>query len=183
MSGTLDGSAFTASSLTLDDWTANDNALAETYITAAATAISANLTTAELALATGVFLTDAYKRVSDPNIGYVDLENDVVKIGLQGFDDATPLLEQLFPIFTGSLPGGLQVSEVVKVTLDGNTQYLYGFSATPTERATVDGSYSGNYEVAFAAAAAAVPTPATLALVAIGLLGLYSRKTLNKINS
>ena len=40
LSGTLDGSAFTASSLTLDDWTANDNALAETYITAAATAIS-----------------------------------------------------------------------------------------------------------------------------------------------
>lgn len=75
-------------------------------------------------------------------------------------------LKQLSPL----APAGSQASEVVKVTYDGVTSYLYSFAATASgvTAGDVNGSYTGNYEVT----THAVPVPGTLALLGLGITGL-----------
>jgi len=64
----------------------------------------------------------------------------------------------------------------VKVDYLGETQYLYGFSATPTGRSAGDNatpetsSYSGNYEVT-------IREPGSLAILLTGLFGLVRLRT------
>jgi len=181
LSGDFAGTPVVLSGLVLADWTANSNWLTQQYITGAATSIGAPpLTLVQLAAATAAFLTldilpgpgvmNPYQRVSDPNVSDVNLLNGAVVVGLDGFLDATPFLGALFNPFLIAageppVPPGAQASEVVKVTYQGNTSYLYGFSATPTGYQTADGSYSGRYTV---------PLPATLWLMGIGLAALVA---------
>lgn len=167
------GPAITLSSLVLSDWTANSNALASAYIMDAATAASLSLTPGDLTNALNAFynfnlgpVLRPWMLVSDPNISYVNNDGGVIHIGLDGLIDASAFLNALDPAAPDQ---GAQVSEVVKVTYNGVTDYLYGFHATPTGYSTTDGqSYTGNYEVT-------IPEPTTLWLFGIGLAGLVAR--------
>ena len=193
LTGNFNGKPIWLSSLVDSDWgtAANPTALTLGYIGGAADSAGITLNAAGwLAALTGFFTDNPFlggyapwELVSDPNISYVNLDSDghTVLIGLAGFIDASFILQGLLP------PGSLdptktyQVSEVVKVNLDGLEQYLYGYSATlsgvcagsSSTTACVQPpfpappmSYTGNYEVK-------IPEPGALALFGIGLVGLY----------
>jgi hypothetical protein len=125
--------------------------------------------TANQALFNTFLLAGGFQRFSDPNISYVnqDDQTGLIKIGLAGHHDAATLL---------GLPSNpnlpLQVSELVKVAYNGGpVQYLYSYSATEsglTEKS--DGkSHSGNYEVTIdGIPPKAVPEPSVM----LGLLGV-----------
>lgn len=103
------------------------------------------------------------ERFSDPNISYVNQDDStgLISIGLAGHFDAYDLLmSNLPPILVGLVDEfrdpsqngtPIQASEIVKVTYDGVTDYLYSFEATETGLTDKDDGFShnGNYEVQF----------------------------------
>lgn len=80
--------------------------------------------------------SEALQRLSDPNIAYVsqDKSTSPITIGLAGHYNARPVLEPFLDKVPDDLkpflPDLIQASEVVKVTYNGKTQYLYSFTAT-----------------------------------------------------
>ncbi|MBE2257470.1 MAG: NF038130 family PEP-CTERM protein [Rhodobacteraceae bacterium] len=172
LTGNINGKPITLWSLDEGDWRGG---LDQQYIQGAANSVG--VTSFDMTNALNAFYTPTanlggrapWQLVSDPNISYVDMgAGHGVNIGLAGFLDATPVLQAMFPSVV--VPQGSQVSEVVRVDLDGLQKYLYGFSATPSGVCagctTPYPSYTGNYEVR-------IPEPESLALFGIGLLGLF----------
>lgn len=182
LSGDFGGMGISLSGLTYADWTAGGNALAKQYIDDAYYSIyGANLTGVEQTNAANVFVsgllfngTPIWAYVSDPNVSYVNQDGGDINIGLAGLLDAQAFLNGISFLITGSpAPAGSQASEVVKVTYNGTTQYLYGFDATPSGVALGGTAFNGNYEVSLAAG---VPEPATLWLAGLGLAGLAASR-------
>lgn len=180
LSGTLGGNAISLRSLTLNDWFVGGNvatptALTSSYISAAysATHGGATISAPDLQTATmsffGIGGQSPYKFVSDPNISYVMLDGDEVKIGLAGFLNAQAALQAILgPGIV--VPANAYASEVVSVEYAGVSRYLYSFAQPTVSGVTAsdpNGSYTGNYEVGFK-----VPEPATLALAGLGLAGI-----------
>jgi len=100
-------------------------------------------------------LAGGLQRFSDPNISYVNQDNQtgLIKIGLAGHLNAAPLL---------GLPGTIQASELVKVNYNGQaSQYLYSYKATNSGLTSKDGtnSHTGNYEVSLQGELPPKPVP------------------------
>ena len=186
LSGAIGGKSITLSSLTASDWaTANYNGSGKTFgeywfhdafttnVSKLSDPLKTNLLSQEAILFDSFKLFKGYQRFSDPNISYVN-QNDqtgLISIGLAGHYDAASLL---------GLPSGanIQASEVVKYSYDGGSQtgYLYSFNATRSNLVEkVDGvSHSGNYEVTLR------PVPVPAAFVGIAIAGAIGAAKLKR---
>jgi hypothetical protein len=181
LSGTLNGTAMTLSSLTATDWDGFGlqwfGQFLTTGLNAQGQAARANLGDAALY---GQFVQAGGRQIfSDPNLSYVNQDDTTgeVSIGLAGHFNAYSQVAARIPTLASLLRPDFQASEIVKVLYgDAPAQYLWSFSATPSGLTEVsDGmSHSGNYEVRFQGRLpdhppASVPEPATvLGLVIVG---------------
>lgn len=186
------GREVTFSSLTNDDWFGSGN-LAQTWFAEAMNVYGSTITTRfeaylisqgtpapfASALASdsnNIFNAFAsqggFARLSDPNVAYISESDDGVTFGLAAHSDAGNV---------NSLLTGLYASEVVKVSLNGETNYYYSF-AQPTASGQVsnDGfSHAGNYEffIADPTDSESVPEPSALiGLVTVGGIVAARRK-------
>lgn len=131
---------------------------------------------------------NGFQRSSDPNISYVN-QNDTtgeIKIGLAGHYNLKDYYAPLLGPLGNFLKDGFQASEVVKVTYNGKTDFLYSFSATAsglTNSAGIgaDGkSHSGNYEVSIKGVPpTAVPEPSII-LGLLGVAGIFTTRRQQK---
>ncbi|WP_200157904.1 NF038130 family PEP-CTERM protein [Allochromatium vinosum] len=178
ISGTVDGDLISLSGLTSSDWFGASN-LAERFISDAAASVGVGLTSTEIDEIKNAFETGGYwSAVSNPYIGYVSRDQGVLKVGLQGHLNATPVLQAIFnPLFSiKNIPlipntAQYQVSDVVKVTYQGSDYYLYGFDAIASTAKYKNPSsypqylYTGLYEVT-------IPEPKTWSLILSALFAL-----------
>jgi hypothetical protein len=185
LAGTLNGEAITFSSLTKSDW----DVFGKKWLTQLMLKYTTISGITETSNSYYALLTDANKaRFSDPNISYVNQDDATgeVSIGLAGHFNAASLLPSTFSMFLRNEYKGvnakpIQISEIVKYTYDGVTDYLWSFEATNSGlvEAGDEFSHSGNYEVAFQGKVPpteSVPEPASiLGLMAVGSL-IASRK-------
>ncbi|KST62813.1 NF038130 family PEP-CTERM protein [Mastigocoleus testarum] len=189
--GQIGGQDITLSSLTYDDWMSKDASgmsFAQRWFDEALIAngfgslLQIDSFNKFIAYRTGLsmFMNEGgLQRFSDPNISYVnqDSSTGLISIGLAGHFDATDMLmSSLNSTPFGGLvnsfrngSGPIQASEVVKVTYNGATKFLYSFEATKSglfEKG--DGvSHNGNYEVTLnGVKPTAVPEPSVM----LGLL-------------
>lgn len=174
------GRQVTFSSLTNDDWFGSGN-LAQTWFAEALTVYGTEIRQRAAAAFGGpvddntIFGAFAqqggFARLSDPNIAYINESNAGVTFGLAAHSDAGNV---------NNLLAGLYASEVVKVTLDGETQYYYSFAQpTASGQYSVDDGFShaGNYEFFIEDGVESVPEPSSiLGLVAVGGIVAAKRK-------
>ena len=188
LSGAIGGKSITLSSLTASDWaTANYNDSGKTFgkywFDQALTnnGLSAVVGTPTADAIFGSFVSNGgFQRFSDPNISYVN-QNDttgLISIGLAGHYDATSLLFAVVPSNLQPLLAGktIQASELVKYTYDGQSGYLFSFSATQTGLVELKDkvSHSGNYEVTLR------PVPVPAAFVGIAIAGAIGAAKLKR---
>ncbi len=188
------GRQVTFSSLTNSDWFGSNN-LAQRWFSGAmdvyGSTITSRFTTylrtqgysatqATLAASNSNNIFNAFStaggfaRLSDPNIAYVSESSAGVTFGLAGHSDAGNI---------NSLLSGLYASEVVKVSLKGNTNYYYSF-AQPTrsgQTSREDGvSHAGNYEFSIVDPIDSQPVPEPTTLLGLLALGGWAATSKRK---
>ncbi|QMS88726.1 PEP-CTERM sorting domain-containing protein [Nostoc edaphicum CCNP1411] len=190
LTGQIGDKSITLSSLTATDWFSTGSELSTNYGAknfantwfnefAKAAGLGANL----IPTAYNMFLSsNGFQRSSDPNISYVN-QNDItgdIKIGLAGHFDLKEYYRPISPLLASFLKTGFQASEVVKVTYNDKTDFLYSFSATKSGLSNslgvgADGkSHSGNYEVTIQGVPpTAVPEPSII-LGVLGVAGVFA---------
>jgi len=154
----------------------NTDSLATTWFNTALTKYKVtNQPSLRTALFSTFLLAGGLQRFSDPNISYVnqDDQSGLIKIGLAGHFNLAPLLGLGDDIT-------IQASELVKVSYNGQTpQYLYNFTATRSGLVSKDGtnSHNGNYEVTLQGDKPSQSVPEPSALVGlVSLAGLIGAK-------
>lgn len=195
LEGTINGKNLILSSLTADDWSSSfqGTTFGEYWFNQA---ISVNGFGNLLGTPIGDFLftsflnNGGYEEFSDPNISYVNQDDTsgLISIGLAGSLDVTNLLlgvvpDALKPLLDGAL---IQVSEVVKYTYEGQTDYLFSFQATDSglTKEGDDQIQNGNYEVSIQGVApTSVPEPSVI-LGMLGVAGIFAtQRQLKKVSS
>ncbi|HEY9301890.1 MAG TPA: NF038130 family PEP-CTERM protein [Phormidium sp.] len=223
LKGQIGGQNITLSSLTLADWLApvTTTKSGNTYTSANGGTktlgqgwfegiLTANGFGSMVGTSSGSLLFNTFQqysgfqRFSDPNVSYVnqDDQTGLIRIGLAGHMNATPLLLQSFSAFlsdttatsladrqakaliTNLLPSlsnkAIQASELIKYSYNGKTGYLYSYNGTQSGLVEQkDGvSHSGNYEVTIAGIPPkAVPEPSMMiGIFSIGGLLIAGRK-------
>ncbi len=188
LSGNLNGTSITLSSLTAADWDVFGVGWFTEFLD-----VALNSTGKFLAAQAGYGnLYSQFKSMggpqtfSDPNISYVNQDDTTgeVTIGLAGHLNAHNRIKNILPSSLWSfLNPNIQASEIVKVLYgDEPAQYLWSFSATASGLVEEnDGvSHNGNYEVSFRGTLPppeAVPEPtAVLGLVALGGMLVASKR-------
>ncbi|MEH2161575.1 MAG: NF038130 family PEP-CTERM protein [Nostoc sp.] len=187
LTGQIGDQSITLSSLTATDWFSTGSVLdtsygasnfANTWFNQFYDAAGLGASLIPRSQAFNAFLSiNGFQRSSDPNISYVN-QNDTtgeIKIGLAGHYNLKDYYAPLLGNLGNLLKNGFQASEVVKVTYNNKTDFLYSFFATASGLTNsvglgADGnSHSGNYEVSIKGVPpAAVPEPSVI----IGLLGV-----------
>lgn len=204
-SGTLNGHQVRISNITLADWsnTINGKTLAEKWVEdllAVYEPLGFSLSEAQKAQGIAELESNGMDRGHDPNIDYVIGEDGLLKLGLIGHFDLTPLVQSGEYVIGNTVLDAIlqnaamvaamdenlfmQVSEVARVEIDGEVFYAYGFNATETGITTlaVDGTngYTGLYQWSVPLQTETVPEPSLL-LGLIGLGGLLlGKKCLNR---
>jgi len=187
LTGDLNGTNITLSSLTTSDW--YDGEAPAAWALSWYAAMIEEATGGALVGHTASFGMFAgqggLNRFSDPNVSYVnqDETSGVVSIGLAGHLDASAMIKAAIPSMALMVADSVQISEIVKYTYDGVTDYLWSFSAEDSGQVeSSDGvSHSGTYEVAFEGKlppSESVPEPATaLGLMAVGALAAARKRS------
>lgn len=208
LTGQLDGRAITFSSITEADWGfASATGLANTWFDAALSANGVALTALERTTAFNLFKNNkGFQRTSDPNVMAVSRDtygSGDVTFNLAGHLNLNNILLEAIsnlPTATASQRATktaasllyntkignkvLQASEVVKVTYDGQTKFLYSFAATGSGLTAADDnrSHNANYALTLdvdpdAPPPEAVPEPSLLlGLASLGGATLLKRK-------
>ncbi len=189
LSGVLNGTTITLSSLTAADWNVFGlqwfGQFLNTALNTQGQATRAMM--GDAALYNQFVAAGGRQTFSDPNISYVNQDDTTgeVSIGLAGHFNAYAQVAARIPSLAPLLRRDFQASEIVKVIYgDGPAQYLWSFSATASGlREVSDGiSHNGNYEVRFQGTLPehppeAVPEPtAILGLVAMGGLLVAAKR-------
>ena len=207
LSGKIGGEDITLSSLTLSDWTSSYKGTGKTFAqywfeqfyNAAGLvgkenqiklALGLPLITPNATIRNLVFNQFAnikgFERASDPNIAYVNQDHTgLIKIGLTGHYDLKAYYLPLLGNLANFIKNDFQASEVVKYTYNGETDYLFSFTATKSGLTSklADGDHSGNYEVAIKGLPPAkVPEP-SLMLGVLGVAGVVAaHRKLKKVS-
>jgi hypothetical protein len=163
-----------------------------------------NLTAPFQAIALEVFKSTV--GFGDPNIAEFSLDQTgAMSMKTMGFYDIKPRASLMVDAAINQLPqsmklfftpqansfkaalqqinGPLQISEIVKVELNGNAQYVYGFNAQASNFTAKDDkqSYSGVFSWSQAGVPVGVPEPSTiLGLMAVGGLFAAAKRKSNK---
>ncbi|WP_414579651.1 NF038130 family PEP-CTERM protein [Anabaena sp. CCY 9402-a] len=193
LSGTIGGETLTLSSLVASDWTSaygtttfgrywfNQALIANGLSSIVGTNIGTNLFNSFV-------VNGGFQRFSDPNISYVNQDDTsgLISIGLAGHLNATNLLLSVLPDSLKPLLLGkdIKASEVVKYTYNGETDYLFSFTATNSNLTELSDakSHSGSYEVSFQglipikSSRQSVPEPSIL-LGLLGVAGIFATQS------
>lgn len=139
----------------------------------------------------GEFSLDKTGAMSMKTLGFLDLKPRAISMVDAAIGQLSPAMKALLTPKANSFKTALgqinklQISEIVKVELNGVSEYVYSFNAENSGFVALDDvagkSYSGVYSWSKAGTPAAVPEPSTiLGLIAVGGLFGAAKRNANK---
>ncbi len=211
LTGNLGSSTLTLSSLNTDDWStvvSPGKTLLQSWVSDLLAVNGLTPTVPQQDIIQNLFVSNGgMQRFSDPNIAYAYTESGNIHVGLAGFADAKPLLQGAvaslllsdptnltYQTISSTLAGltAVPISELVKVSYNGLTEYLYGFTSIESGLVSNDSTESftsvfdlgindpinsGSQRIDLLVDAVSVPEPSSIFVMILGLFSLMiSRK-------